>query len=336
MENNKISFLQALVHVLEDKTTKISIFRKATHTDQYLSFESNHHIKQKIGIISTFEHSIEELVTTEEDKKKELSHVRKALKRCGHPEWSLNRKKRRNRNEVKEKVERRGRVVLPYVKGVSEKMGRVFKKYNLETIHKPSAKLRHILCNKMKDKVELLDQTGAVYYDWCNKHSNPKNDYVGETDRVIRGRQYEHKTIDHKTATRSASIQEEPENEVRNEEVSGVRRSVRLRGKKKRDYKAEDTGSNQILSEGGTEFSAHVASDVHEKSDLQFTILCKDDDWFSRGVKEAVAIRKIKPTLNKDGGRYPLSPMYDKFIRTSLVMKTPSNGTEVATDQSSC
>ena len=115
-----------------------------------------------------------------------------------------------------------------------------------------------------------------------------------------------------------------------------MRRSVRLRGKKKRDYKAEDTGSNQILSEGGTEFSAHVASDVHEKSDLQFTILCKDDDWFSRGVKEAVAIRKIKPTLNKDGGRYPLSPMYDKFIRTSLVMKTPSNGTEVATDQSSC
>ena len=31
MENNKISFLQALVHVLEDRTTKISIFRKATH-----------------------------------------------------------------------------------------------------------------------------------------------------------------------------------------------------------------------------------------------------------------------------------------------------------------
>ena len=128
-------------------------------------------MKQKIGIISTFEHSIEELVTTEEDKKKELNHARKALRRCGHPKWSLNRKRcKNNGNGRKEKVERRGRVVLPYVKGVSERMGRIFKKYNLETIHKPSAKLRHILCNKMKDKVDMLDQTGAVYYNKCKKH----------------------------------------------------------------------------------------------------------------------------------------------------------------------
>ena len=109
-KDNKISFLQALVHILEDRTTKISIYRKATHTDQYLNFESNHHIKQKIGIISTFEHSIEELVTTEEDKKRELSHVKKALRRCGHPKWSLNRKKNKNgAGANKEKVGRRGR-----------------------------------------------------------------------------------------------------------------------------------------------------------------------------------------------------------------------------------
>ena len=86
-------------------------------------------------------------------------------------------------------------------------------------------------------------------------------------------------------------------------------------------------------AEGGTEFSAHVASDIHDKSDLEFQVLCKDDDWFQRGVKEAVAIRKLKPTLNQDGGRFPLSPMYDKFIRTSLVMTTSRNGAEVATDQ---
>ena len=333
-ENNKISFLQALVHVLEDRTTKISIYRKATHTDQYLNFNSNHHVKQKIGIISTFEHSIEELVTTEEDKKKEINHVRKALRRCGHPKWSLNRKKNKNGNKVEEKVERRGRVILPYVKGVSERMGRIFKKYNLETIHKPSAKIRHILCNKMKDKVATLDQTGAVYYNNCKKHPDPKNDYVGETERVLRGRQYEHRTIDHKTAIRSASIQEETGSKESEEERQEVRRSERIKGKKKRDYKADDKGSNQLLTEGGTEFSAHVASDIHEKTDLEFTVLCKDDNWFSRGVKEAVAIRKIKPSLNLDDGRYQLSPMYDKFIRTSQVIKTPRMGAKDATVQS--
>ena len=95
----------------------------------------------------------------------------------------------------------------------------------------------------------------------------------------------------------------------------------------------ENEGSNQLLTEGATEFSKHVASDVHDKTDLEFTVVCKDDNWFARGVKEAVAIRKVKPTLNQDEGRYNLSPMYDKFIRSSLVLKIPSLGTQEATVQ---
>ena len=146
---------------------------------------------------------------------------------------------------------------------------------------------------------------------------------------------HEHRTIDHKTATRSASIQEEAEEKENGEEEQGLRRSRRIQGKKKRDFKAEDKGTNQQLTEGGTEFSAHVASDVHQKEDLEFSVLCKDDNWFSRGVKEAVAIRKIKPSLNQDEGRFHLSPIYDKFIRTSLVLKTPSQGAKEATEESS-
>ena len=102
---------------------------------------------------------------------------------------------------------------------------------------------------------------------------------------------------------------------------------------RKEDYKVENEGSNQLLTEGGTEFSKQVACDVHTKSDLEFAEVCKDENWFSRGVKEDVAIRKLKPTLNQDEGRYNVSPMYDRFIRTSLVMKIPSQGTQEATDQ---
>ena len=87
-------------------------------------------------------------------------------------------------------------------------------------------------------------------------------------------------------------------------------------------------GSNQLLNEGSTEFSAHVAGDTHEKGDLRYTILCTEDNWFKRGVKEAIAIKKIRPTLNKDEGRYHLSPIYDQFIRSSVVMKTPDQGAQ--------
>ena len=328
-ENGKIAFLDTLVHVLEDRSTKVTIYRKATHTDQYLDFRSNHHVKQKLGIISTFEHRVEELVTNEEDKKKEIRHVKKALKRCGHPNWALNRKKKAKKDV--EKVERRGKAIIPYVKGMSENLAKIFKRYDLETIHKPSTTIRNLLCNKMKDKVEDLDKTGAVYYTNCKKHDDPKKDYVGETDRVTRSRLYEHKVIDHKTAKRSASIIHPGEKvEKKKPAVTTTRKSSRS-NIKKRDYSALHSGKNQQLTEGSTEFSAHVATDVHSKDDLEYSILYTEDNWFKRGVKEAIAIRKIRPSLNLDDGRHHLSPMYNQLIKNSVAIKGPRQGTNGAT-----
>ena len=317
-EDRKIAFLDTLVHIRTDGTTKVTIYRKATHTDQYLDFHSNHHIKQKIGIINTFDHRIKELVTEEEDKRKEKQHVRKALKRCGHPNWSLF-KKEKKKNDQKEVVERRGKVILPYVKGKSEKMARIFKRYDIQTIHKPSATIKQLLCNKMKDKVENLDKTGAVYYNKCKKHE--KKDYVGETDRVLRERLYEHRIITHKEAKRSASISH-PEETEENTSQKPTRKSSR--NVKRKDYKKMNEGPKIEITEGSTEFSAHIATDIHEKTDLEHSILMTDDNWFRRGVKEAIAIRKIKPSLNQDGGRHHLSAMYDPLIRDHVTMKIPS------------
>ena len=333
-EDKKLAFCDALVHVLPDKSTKITVYRKPTHTDQYLDFRSNHHIKQKIGLISTFEHRVNTLVTKEEDKKKEMKHVRKALKRCGHPMWSLHRKKRVNPRE--EKTERRGRVVLPYVKGVSENLGRIFKKYDVETIHKPSSTLKNLLCNKMKDQVDVLDRTGAVYYINCEKkecrEARPKDDYTGETDRVTRERMYEHRVIDHKTAKEYASLKN-PEKEPTPLDPKGgaIRRSSR--SKQKVDYKAMQEMTNQQITVGSTDFSAHVATDIHDKKDLKFTVLCTEENWFKRGVKEAIAIKKTNPSLNKDRGRYHLSSMYDSFIRSSVTMKTSRTGAKDEADE---
>ena len=182
----------------------------------------------------------------------------------------------------------------------------------------------------MKDKVDVLDKTGSVYYNECIKEKcraeREKDDYVGETDRVTRERMYEHRGIDHKTSKQYASLQDKKVSGPVEPAPENLRRSSRNKDKKKKDYKAVQEGSNQLLSEGSTDFSAHVASDTHEKNELRFTVLCTEENWFKRGVKEAVAIKKIRPTLNKDQGRYHLSSVYDKFIRTSVDLKTSRTG----------
>ena len=172
----------------------------------------------------------------------------------------------------------------------------------------------------MKDKIEDLDKTGAVYYNICKKHENAT--YVGETERVLRERLYEHRIIDHKTTSKSASLTQTCQHE--NTQTTGLRRSKRKRNQV--DYKIMHEGSNQQLTEGNTEFSAHVATDIHNKQDFEFKMLHTENNWYKRGIKEAIAIRKLKPSLNKDGGRYHLSAIYGDVIQNKIRIKQPTRG----------
>ena len=103
MEDNKIAFLDTEVNKLENGRIKFKIYRKATHTDQYLNFKSNHHIKQKLGIVNTFNYRTETIVTEETDKKIEIERTKKNLRNCDFPEWTLQRKKKKTKKKDDEK-----------------------------------------------------------------------------------------------------------------------------------------------------------------------------------------------------------------------------------------
>ena len=65
-----ISFLDNLLVREESGEVKLLIFRKNTHTNQYLNFSSHHPLHQKMGVIRTLLDRCETLVTEEEDKRK--------------------------------------------------------------------------------------------------------------------------------------------------------------------------------------------------------------------------------------------------------------------------
>ena len=58
-------------------------------------------------------------------------------------------------------------------------------------------------------------------------------------------------------------------------------------------------------------------------------VLTVEPRWFERGVKEAIFIRAYSPSLNKDGGRYQLPPIWDNVIKSNVKRRergTPAGG----------
>ena len=66
-----IPFWDTLLERKESGEMKVLIFRKNTHTEQYLHFSSHHPLRQKMGVIRSLLDRCETLVTEEEDKRKE-------------------------------------------------------------------------------------------------------------------------------------------------------------------------------------------------------------------------------------------------------------------------
>ena len=54
-ENERIPFLDVLIYRKLDGSLGHKVFRKKTHTDNYLDVDSHHHPAEKLGIINTIE-----------------------------------------------------------------------------------------------------------------------------------------------------------------------------------------------------------------------------------------------------------------------------------------
>ncbi|XP_072048792.1 uncharacterized protein [Amphiura filiformis] len=190
-QEGKFPFLDTCIHVEDDGSTKVTIYRKPTHTDQYLNFDSNHHLEHKRSVVRTLMDRVDKLATTEEDKQQETSHVKSALKANGYKSWMFKTpkpKKKKDRKETTGQYERKINVPLPYIKGLSEKLSYIFRDHGVNAYHKPVNTIRSFLVHP-KDKTPKPNKCGVIYKISC---PDCENTYVGETSRSLGTRFKEH------------------------------------------------------------------------------------------------------------------------------------------------
>ena len=139
-QQGTLPFLDTLVTIESNNTFSTTGYRKPTYTDQYLLWDSNHHITAKQSVYNTLAHRAKKVSSNQEILDKELLHIGKALQACQFPNWALNQLQQKflnnnqpnsntrdnnntnqNTNNTNITKNRNITSVVPYIKGTSEK-----------------------------------------------------------------------------------------------------------------------------------------------------------------------------------------------------------------------
>ena len=259
--NGQLPMLDVRVIRETDGTLSFQVYRKPTHTNQYLNFASHHPLQHKLGVIRTLVDRASSIVTKKEEHVKELSNIYRSLAVCGYSKWTMdiannrNKETRRLRRNNVTTHQVKGSVTIPYLAGVSESLRRLLISYGITTHVKPQNTIRSMLVAP-KDKTDKLDKAGAIYGLSC---LDCPSSYVGKTARTLRTRLSEH---------------ERPTSPV----------------------------------------AEHTIREQHHIDWDGVRILDREEDWFRRGVREAIHIRRLGSDLNRDRGRHDLPVVYNKLL----------------------
>ncbi|KAI8493100.1 hypothetical protein Bbelb_291040 [Branchiostoma belcheri] len=186
-----------VVNLYMEKPRRVGfLYRKPTHTDQYLAFDSHHPLEHKLAVIKTLFHRADNIVTSDQAKTDEHRHLRGALAKCSYQNWTFNKAlKPSDQSKKTQKCKpltnkNKANITIPYVQGVSEKLRRIFQNFNIATNFKPHSTLRQRLVHP-KDRPHKGTKANVIYRLKCEE-PNCNNTYIGETSRPLKVRYKEH------------------------------------------------------------------------------------------------------------------------------------------------
>ena len=188
-------FLDTLVTPQSYGSLATTVYRKPTHTNQYLQWDSHHAISNKYNIISSLLHRAKHISSNQHPLEEEQTHIQRALSVCKYPAWAINRMKLKTstpkaNNNSNSKTINRGYITVPYNEGLSESLKNICKRCGIQVHFKRGKTIKDELVAP-KDKDHIAKKSGIIYRFKCDK-VECNEEYIGETARKFGGRFKEH------------------------------------------------------------------------------------------------------------------------------------------------
>ena len=76
----------------------------------------------------------------------------------------------------------------------------------------------------------------------------------------------------------------------------------------------------------------HARDNNHHFRKEDVSVLSRESDWVRRGIKEAIYIKALNPSINIDPGRHALSTHFDSILKSSISAPPPPRTHNDATE----
>ena len=194
-DDGSIPFLDTIITPETDRTFTIGVYRKPTHTDLYLPWNSNHNLAAKYSVINTLTHRAHTICSTPKLLENEL-HLEEVLGQCKYPN-GLSRRfpsnikdRRRNRPLQRNTPPKKFHIVIPYAQGIRESIKNIYEKHGVAVHFKGGQTLKNILVSP-KDKDAMAKKNSVIYSYSCGR-IDCEEEYIGESGRTFGERFKEH------------------------------------------------------------------------------------------------------------------------------------------------
>ena len=139
--DGKLPFLDTCVQRTTDGKLETVVYRKPTHTDKYLSFNSHHPRTHKKSVVTTLFQRAENLTSNNDARENECQYVTNVLKENNYPKSFLYDCLRpptlTDCNSPEGDSAAKGFAIVPYIQRIAEPIRRVLNNCGIKVALKP-------------------------------------------------------------------------------------------------------------------------------------------------------------------------------------------------------